>query len=1101
MAESVQASPAGLELVEQARRQKRWNKTAQRWCQAAYTSRSTMNRFWAGQAIRMDAFVAICGAVGVDWQAVVDPATLVEDPSAFTAASSSILPVVSVRQAAAQGPQRLIRDCGEQVDTSNFVGRQQAFDHLSAWCQDPGCRLINLVGMAGIGKTILMAHLVEQNADQFDGFVWKSLKTPLPLKQLLQDLLQRFRVDLPPAASPEVLVNTLIQTFTDHRYLLVLDHTETLMEPTSTVGDYRAGYAEYQMLFQQLGATRHQSCCVVIGREQSQTWGLREGDTVRTYLLMPFSAAETQMLLQTKGTFTAQRQDWETLTQQYGGNPLALQIVSTTILDFFQGDLSEFLAEGQVIFEGLAVFLQQQWQLLSASEQWVLFYLALCRTPQSFKAIKADLLDRSQQRRLMEMLSALHRRTLIERHTCEGLVTFGLSPAVLEYVTISLIDTLVQELARSQLSLLHQCPLLKVSAQDYLQQVQRQQVLQPILEQLKEQLSVDVAQHLEALLASLRGASPSYAAGNLVNLLIQLGHPLTGLQLSGLPLWEVNLATRPLYQVDLSGADLSRTVFAHAFGGVVCVKFSPDASRFATGHQNGGVSVWDSDQGQLLLSLNGHQSWIWAVDWSPDGNAVLSVSEDQTVRVWDTQTGDCLQVLEGHCDRIWKILCLSHHTAVTSSGDRSLKLWDFQTGECLKTLRGDSDGIALAVSEPERLIFSGGTNGQLHCWHWDTGQPLETWASQQGGIWALVYCASSQTLYSAGDSGLIEAWQLGTPTPTQTFGQSRGRIWALALSPCDRYLMAGGDNAQLIRWDLNSGESDQSLDGYRGRISAVDCGSTGNTAITASEDQTIRLWDVEQGQLLFNISSYSNWACEVSVLPSLEGHAAQVASAYSDGNLYLWNAEHGRLEQTLTGHQRSLWSLAVNPSGTHLVSGSDDGSLRIWQVGVSQCQLRLQGHQSRVWSVAWSPDGRAIASGSSDRTVKLWDPDSGNCVWTLAGHQSRVWAVSFSPDGQQVASGSGDRTLKLWDRQTGNCLATLAGHQSQVCSVAFHPEQPILASVGSDNTCRLWDLDTFTCQDTLAVPGKTNWSVTWSPDGDLLAIGSNDGAIFLWHAP
>ena len=47
-----------------------------------------MNRFWAGQAIRMESFVAICGAVGVDWQAVADPDAMVEASAAFTAVPS-----------------------------------------------------------------------------------------------------------------------------------------------------------------------------------------------------------------------------------------------------------------------------------------------------------------------------------------------------------------------------------------------------------------------------------------------------------------------------------------------------------------------------------------------------------------------------------------------------------------------------------------------------------------------------------------------------------------------------------------------------------------------------------------------------------------------------------------------------------------------------------------------------------------------------------------------------------------------------------------------------------------------------------------------------
>jgi len=72
MADSLRASKTGLSLVEQARRTKCWNRTAPVWCDRAFTSRATLNRFWAGQSIRREAFIAICMAVGVNWQCVAD---------------------------------------------------------------------------------------------------------------------------------------------------------------------------------------------------------------------------------------------------------------------------------------------------------------------------------------------------------------------------------------------------------------------------------------------------------------------------------------------------------------------------------------------------------------------------------------------------------------------------------------------------------------------------------------------------------------------------------------------------------------------------------------------------------------------------------------------------------------------------------------------------------------------------------------------------------------------------------------------------------------------------------------------------------------------
>jgi predicted NACHT family NTPase len=73
MALTLKASEAGLKIVDLARRQKGWNKAAEFWLTAAgEISRSSLDKFWARKSIKHENFVAICAAVGVNWQTVVD---------------------------------------------------------------------------------------------------------------------------------------------------------------------------------------------------------------------------------------------------------------------------------------------------------------------------------------------------------------------------------------------------------------------------------------------------------------------------------------------------------------------------------------------------------------------------------------------------------------------------------------------------------------------------------------------------------------------------------------------------------------------------------------------------------------------------------------------------------------------------------------------------------------------------------------------------------------------------------------------------------------------------------------------------------------------
>ena len=95
----------------------------------------------------------------------------------------------------------------------------------------------------------------------------------------------------------------------------------------------------------------------------------------------------------------------------------------------------------------------------------------------------------------------------------------------------------------------------------------------------------------------------------------------------------------------------------------------------------------------------------------------------------------------------------------------------------------------------------------------------------------------------------------------------------------------------------------------------------------------------------------------------------------------------------------------------------------------------LTGHSRSVWSVAWNNDGTKLATGSFDETVKIWAVGSGGtyeCHSTLTV-DSMVYSVAFSPDGTKLASGSYDNTVRIWSvgsAGTFECQSPLRGHSS-----------------------------------------------------------------------
>ena len=66
----------------------------------------------------------------------------------------------------------------------------------------------------------------------------------------------------------------------------------------------------------------------------------------------------------------------------------------------------------------------------------------------------------------------------------------------------------------------------------------------------------------------------------------------------------------------------------------------------------------------------------------------------------------------------------------------------------------------------------------------------------------------------------------------------------------------------------------------------------------------------------------------------------------------------------------------------------------------------MEGHHDCVNSVAFNPNGSLLASGSNDKTIKLWNLETKTKIATLKGHDHWVNSVAFNPNGTLLASGS-----------------------------------------------------------------------------------------------
>lgn len=241
-----------------------------------------------------------------------------------------------------------------------------------------------------------------------------------------------------------------------------------------------------------------------------------------------------------------------------------------------------------------------------------------------------------------------------------------------------------------------------------------------------------------------------------------------------------------------------------------------------------------------------------------------------------------------------------------------------------------------------------------------------------------------------------------------------------------------------------------------------------------------------------------------------------------DGNLLasgtwkkikIWNLATGKSLGTILGHLNAVDSLAIDPSGQTLISGSSDQTIKIWSltpanesalIANDSPLATLEGHTGAVTTLAIGADGQTLVSGSSDKTLKIWKLVNGgrsqaSLIRTLDGHEDTVRSVAISPDGQLIASGSLDKTIKIWNAKTGRAIHTLSDHSGTILSVAISPDGKLLATGSADQTIKLWQLESGQLLETLDGHSEAVRVLMFSADGLHLVSGSTDKTIKIWR--
>ncbi|XP_018087675.1 striatin-3 isoform X2 [Xenopus laevis] len=322
------------------------------------------------------------------------------------------------------------------------------------------------------------------------------------------------------------------------------------------------------------------------------------------------------------------------------------------------------------------------------------------------------------------------------------------------------------------------------------------------------------------------------------------------------------------------------------------------------------------------------------------------------------------------------------------------------------TLRSHFDGVrALAFHPLEPVLVTASEDHTLKLWNLQKTvptkksasldvEPIYTFRAHIGPVLSLVVGCSGEHCYSGGLDSTIQWWKMPSPNvdPYDTYEPSvlagtlvghTDAVWGLSHSGVKDNLLSCSADGTVRLWSPPTGT--QCIGTYNGNRehgipTSVDfIGCDPAHAVASFTSGCIVVYDLETSQSVVQLSSpsdssapFSNHINKIVSHPTLPVTIA----AYEDRHIKFFDNKSGKTIHLMVAHLDAVTSLAVDPNGIYLMSGSHDCSIRLWNLDSKTCVQEITAHRKKldesIYDVAFHPTKAFIASAGADALAKVF---------------------------------------------------------------------------------------------------------------------------------
>lgn len=204
-----------------------------------------------------------------------------------------------------------------------------------------------------------------------------------------------------------------------------------------------------------------------------------------------------------------------------------------------------------------------------------------------------------------------------------------------------------------------------------------------------------------------------------------------------------------------------------------------------------------------------------------------------------------------------------------------------------------------------------------------------------------------------------------------------------------------------------------------------------------------------------------------------------------------------------TSSSSEIILIAINATGTKLVTSRTDKSIRIWKClheRLVDPVIIEEAHTKSVESISWDPNHeQRFASVGRDDIIKIWKASTGKMERQIKLKEGSVLKIiRYSIDGKHLIVVDRESQISLYSTATYKLVTSFQIKEHIYDLQWFNSDYFVLAL--HDGSLPIYKVgDTIELLSTLIGHRSSGTSLTVDPRGSYFAAGSNEGVVSFWN--